>query len=252
MMSAILETKFLNKIYGKGNNKFYALRDVNLKVNKGEFVAVMGTSGSGKSTLLHMLSGLDRSTSGEVFLDGISLTSASEAELTKLRGEKIGFIFQFFNLIPVLTAEENVSLPLFILGKYDDQARKKAVDLLNLLGIGRLASSRPSDMSGGQQQRVAIARALITEPKMILADEPTGNLDSRTSKEILDILRHFCDEMNHTIVMVTHDAKVASYAHRIIFMEDGKLIDELNLKNSSQSVSQRVVEITRRIEGELV
>jgi putative ABC transport system ATP-binding protein len=251
-MSTILEAKSLNKIYGEGNNQFYALRDVNLKVNKGEFVAVMGTSGSGKSTLLNMLSGLDRPTSGEVFLDGIALTSASEAELTKLRGEKIGFIFQFFNLIPVLTAEENVSLPLFILGKYDDQARKKVVDLLNLLGIGRLASSRPSDMSGGQQQRVAIARALVTEPKIILADEPTGSLDSRTSKEILDIMRHFCDEMNHTIVMVTHDAKVASYAHRIVFMEDGKLIDELNLKNSSQSVSQRVVEITRRIEGELV
>ncbi|MED4906235.1 ABC transporter ATP-binding protein [Parageobacillus thermoglucosidasius] len=251
-MSTILEAKSLNKIYGEGNNKFYALRDVNLKVNKGEFLAVMGTSGSGKSTLLNMLSGLDRPTSGEVFLDGIALTSASEAELTKLRGEKIGFIFQFFNLIPVLTAEENVSLPLFILGKYDDQARKKVVDLLNLLGIGRLASSRPSDMSGGQQQRVAIARALVTEPKIILADEPTGSLDSRTSKEILDIMRHFCDEMNHTIVMVTHDAKVASYAHRIVFMEDGKLIDELNLKNSSQSVSQRVVEITRRIEGELV
>lgn len=248
-MTLMLEAKSIEKTYGSGDQRFYALRNVDVGVKKGEFVAIMGASGSGKSTLLNVLSGLDKPTKGEVWIAGHNLAAASDAELTKIRSENIGFIFQFFNLIPVLTAEENVSLPVLLSRKDQRKAKKKAKKLLDLVGIGHLAGTRPANMSGGQQQRVAIARALMTEPKIILADEPTGSLDSKTSKDILEILRYFCDNLNHSMIMVTHDANVASYAHRIVFMEDGQLVNELILKDRHLDRRQIIIEITNRIEG---
>lgn len=250
-MSFVLEAKSINKIYGTHDNQFYALKNIHLQVQKGEFLAIMGASGSGKSTLLNVLSGLDKPTSGEVILDNIDITKAGDAALTKIRSENIGFIFQFFNLLSILTAEENVLLPLLLSKRNKNGLKGKAKELLNLLGIGHLHSAHPPNMSGGQQQRVAIARALITDPKIILADEPTGSLDSKTSKEILGILRYFCDTLHHSMVMVTHDANVASYAHRIVFMEDGQLVDELKLKDKQGDRKQVITEITNRIEGVL-
>ncbi|MGG1369345.1 ABC transporter ATP-binding protein [Priestia megaterium] len=250
-MSFVLEAQSINKIYGTQDNQFYALKNIHLQVQKGEFLAIMGASGSGKSTLLNVLSGLDKPTSGKVILDNIDITKARDAALTKIRSENIGFIFQFFNLLSILTAEENVLLPLLLSKRNKNGLKEKAKELLNLLGIGHLHSTHPPNMSGGQQQRVAIARALITDPKIILADEPTGSLDSKTSKEILGILRYFCDTLHHSMVMVTHDANVASYAHRIVFMEDGQLVDELKLKDKQRDRKQVITEITNRIEGVL-
>lgn len=250
-MSFSLEAKSINKIYGTHDNQFYVLKNIHLQIQKGEFLAIMGASGSGKSTLLNVLSGLDKPTSGEVILDNIDITKANDAVLTKIRSKNIGFIFQFFNLLSILTAEENVLLPLLLSKRKKNGSKEKAKELLNLLGIGHLHSTHPPNMSGGQQQRVAIARALITDPKIILADEPTGSLDSKTSKEILGILRYFCDTLHHSMVMVTHDANVASYAHRIVFMEDGQLVDELKLKDKQRDRKQVITEITNRIEGVL-
>ncbi|MED4534215.1 ABC transporter ATP-binding protein [Metabacillus fastidiosus] len=249
-MKTILSIENVNKVYGKGSNKFYALNNVSVKVHEGEFLAIMGTSGSGKSTLLNMMSGLDKPTDGEVILNGQKVHSLNDSALTALRRDHIGFVFQFFNLIPVLTALENVTLPVDLAGK--KKAEEKGKELLKLLGIGQLKDSYPSQMSGGQQQRVAIARALITEPKVILADEPTGSLDSKTGKEILNILKHFCDNLNHSLVMVTHDATVASYAHRVIFLQDGVVHDELVLKNKNLTTKESISEITRKVEGILL
>ncbi|MDN4865814.1 ABC transporter ATP-binding protein [Priestia megaterium] len=246
-MKTILSVENITKIYGEDSNQFYALRDVSVTVKEGEFLAIMGTSGSGKSTLLNMMSGLDKPTKGEVILDGQKINHLKDSALTTIRRDNIGFIFQFFNLIPVLTAIENVTLPIDLAGKR--KAETKGKEILKLLGISQLKDSYPSQMSGGQQQRVAIARALVTEPKIILADEPTGSLDSKTGKEILNILRHFCDNLNHSLVMVTHDANVASYAHRVIFLQDGVIQDELILKNKNLSAKEKVTKITERVEG---
>jgi putative ABC transport system ATP-binding protein len=245
-MNTVLHINHVNKIYGEESNKFYALRDVSVKVREGEFLAIMGTSGSGKSTLLNMMSGLDKPSTGEVILHNQTLNSLNDANLTTLRRDYIGFIFQFFNLIPVLTALENVTLPLDLAGK--NLIKDKAEELLELLGISQLKNAYPHQMSGGQQQRVAIARALITEPKIILADEPTGSLDSKTGNEILNILRHFCDHLNHSLVMVTHDATVASYAHKVIFLQDGMLQEELSLKNKDWTHREKVSHITKKVE----
>lgn len=246
-MKTILSVENITKIYGEDSNQFYALRDVSVTVKEGEFLAIMGTSGSGKSTLLNMMSGLDKPSKGEVILDGQKINYLKDSALTIIRRDNIGFIFQFFNLIPVLTGIENVTLPIDLAGKR--KAETKGKEILNLLGISQLKDSYPSQMSGGQQQRVAIARALVTEPKIILADEPTGSLDSKTGKEILNILRHFCDNLNHSLVMVTHDANVASYAHRVIFLQDGVILDELILKNKNLSAKEKVTKITERVEG---
>ncbi|MFP3888406.1 ABC transporter ATP-binding protein [Priestia filamentosa] len=245
-MNTVLHINHVNKVYGEESNKFYALRDVNVKVKEGEFLAIMGTSGSGKSTLLNMMSGLDKPSTGEVILHNQTLNSLNDANLTTLRRDYIGFIFQFFNLIPVLTTLENVMLPLDLAGKKN--RKDKAEEILELLGISQLKNAYPPQMSGGQQQRVAIARALITEPKIILADEPTGSLDSKTGKEILNILRHFCDHLNHSLVMVTHDATVASYAHKVIFLQDGMLQEELLLKNKDWTHREKVSHITKKVE----
>ncbi|MEH7092377.1 MULTISPECIES: ABC transporter ATP-binding protein [Priestia] len=249
-MKTILSLEDITKVYGEGSNEFYALKNVNVTVREGEFLAIMGTSGSGKSTLLNMMSGLDKPTTGEVILGNQKINNLNDSALTTLRRDNIGFIFQFFNLIPVLTALENVTLPIDLAGKR--KAETKGIEILKLLGISLLKDSYPSQMSGGQQQRVAIARALVTEPKIILADEPTGSLDSKTGKEILNILRHFCDNLNHSLVMVTHDANVASYAHRVIFLQDGTIHDELVLKTKNLSAKEKVSSITARVEGILL
>jgi putative ABC transport system ATP-binding protein len=226
---ALIQAENLTKVYGRGNMAVTALDHVNVSVNAGEFVAVMGPSGCGKSTLLHLLGGLDRASDGRVVIDGHSLADLSDAELTKLRRRKIGFVFQFFNLIPVLNAVENVALPVTLDGASAAVARQKAIDWLTKVGLGDRLNNRPDQLSGGQQQRVAVARALIAEPALVLADEPTGNLDSRASKEIADLLRQVADAWGRAVVVVTHDADVAARADRIILLKDGKIVDEQKL-----------------------
>lgn len=217
----VLETRNLKKVYGTGDTAVHALRGVSLTVEKGEFVAIVGTSGSGKSTLLHMLGGLDRPTAGEVIVDGRSVFSLKDEELTIFRRRKIGFIFQSYNLIPVLSVYDNIVLPIQLDGSEPDQ---KYTDLL--IRALRLESKRkdlPNNLSGGQQQRVAIARALATKPAIILADEPTGNLDSRTSQDVMGVLKITSQKLRQTIVMITHNEEIAQLADRIIRIEDGRI-----------------------------
>ena len=236
----LIQTENLTKKYGQGDAAVVALDHVNMSVNPGEFVAVMGPSGCGKSTLLHLLGGLDRPTDGRVMIDGTSLSNMSDNDLTRLRRRKIGFIFQFFNLIPILSSIENAALPLVLDGKSSSQAREKAVEWLQKVGLGNRLNGRPDELSGGQQQRVAIARALVTEPALILADEPTGNLDSRASDEIAGLLRQVAKEWGRSVLMVTHDPRLAAYADRIIFLKDGKLVNEAHLE-AGQDRNQEVV-----------
>jgi putative ABC transport system ATP-binding protein len=225
---AILQVENLTKMYGSGPAAVTALDHVNLSIEAGEFVAIMGSSGSGKSTLLHLLGGLDRPTEGRVLLEGTDIATLDDTKLTVLRRKKIGFVFQFFNLIPVLTAQENVALPLTLDGGHPD-AGERARAWLERVGLGRRLSNRPSQLSGGEQQRVALARALITDPALVLADEPTGNLDSRGADDIMGLLRRSVDEWGRTVVMVTHDARMAAYAGRIIFVKDGSIVDDTRL-----------------------
>ena len=225
---AIIEAKDLTQVYGRGSAAVKALDHVNINIEPQEFVAIMGPSGSGKSTLLHLLGGLDSPTEGTVLLDGHDLSKLDDKSLTILRRQKIGFVFQFFNLIPVLSAVENVALPLVLNGSGGD-ATEKAQTWLKRVELGDRMAHKPSEMSGGQQQRVALARALVTEPAVILADEPTGNLDSRGAEEMLRWLRRTVDEWGRTVVMVTHDPRMAAYADRIIFMKDGTVVDDTKL-----------------------
>jgi putative ABC transport system ATP-binding protein len=214
----------LTRRYGEGDTAVDALRGVSLDVRKGELTAVMGPSGSGKSTLMHILAGLDRPTTGEVTIAGTKLSTLNDNELTKLRRKHIGFVFQFFNLLPMLDAEENVVLPLSIAGEKPDKAWVN--DLLRQVGLADRRSHRPAELSGGQQQRVAIGRALVNKPTIIFADEPTGNLDSKTSGEILELLERSVRELNQTIVMVTHEPRAASIADRVLFLDDGLVVRE--------------------------
>jgi putative ABC transport system ATP-binding protein len=211
--------------YGEGATAVDALRGVDLAVTAGELVAVMGPSGSGKSTLMHTLAGLDKPSDGTVTVAGTEITGLDDAKLTLLRRQHIGFVFQFFNLLPMLTAEENVTLPLAIAGERPEAAWLDEV--LEKTGLAARRKHRPAELSGGEQQRVAIARALITKPTILFADEPTGNLDSKTGGEILDLLRESADAYGQTIVMVTHDPRVASIADRILFIADGRIVNEL-------------------------
>jgi putative ABC transport system ATP-binding protein len=215
----------LTRRYGEGDTAVDALRGVSLEVPSGQLTAVMGPSGSGKSTLMHILAGLDKPTSGEVTLAGRNISKLGDSDLTKLRRQHIGFIFQFFNLLPMLTAEENVVLPLSIAGEKPDP--KWVMELLGRIGLTDRRTHRPAELSGGQQQRVAIGRALVSKPTIVFADEPTGNLDSTTSGEILELMRSSVDAYGQTTVMVTHDPRAASIADRILFLDDGLIVKEL-------------------------
>ncbi|HET8555676.1 MAG TPA: ABC transporter ATP-binding protein [Gaiellaceae bacterium] len=220
-----VEARNLTRRYGEGETAVDALRGVDLDVRSGELVAVMGPSGSGKSTLMHILAGLDKPTSGTVEIAGTEITGLDDTKLTRLRREHIGFVFQFFNLLPMLDAEENVVLPLSIAGEKPD--RSWLDSLLGQMGLAERRKHRPSELSGGQQQRVAIARSLVTRPTILFADEPTGNLDSKTGGEILELMRASVDAFGQTTVMVTHEARAAAIADRILFLEDGLIVKEL-------------------------
>ena len=219
---SILETRNLRKIYGSGDTEVRALDGVNLSVNSGEFVAIVGTSGSGKSTLLHMLGGLDRPTSGSVIVDGKDIFSLKDEALTIFRRRKIGFVFQSYNLVPVLNARENIVLPIQLDGGKVDQSYVNQV--IEALGLEQKLQNLPSQLSGGQQQRVAIARALVTKPAIILADEPTGNLDSKTSQDVLSLMKVTGQKFAQTMVMITHNEEIAQMADRIVRIEDGRIV----------------------------
>ncbi|RXI43610.1 ABC transporter ATP-binding protein [Clostridium tetani] len=220
----VLKTIDLSKSYGSGDTKVDALKNINISINEGEFVAVVGASGSGKSTLLHLLGGVDKPTSGKVIVDGADIYALSEKELAVFRRRKIGFIFQFYNLIPVLTAEENITLPILLDNKKVD--KKYEEELINILGLKNRRNHLPSELSGGQQQRVSIGRALAYKPSIILADEPTGNLDSKNSKEIIELLRFSVQKYHQTLIIITHDLNIASQADRIITIEDGFVVKD--------------------------
>ncbi|MEW9097351.1 MAG: ABC transporter ATP-binding protein [Clostridiaceae bacterium] len=226
----ILKVENLSKIYGKGSNKVEALKNVNLSVTKGEFVAIVGASGSGKSTLLHLLGGLDRPTNGKVVIDGESIYNYKEEKLAIFRRRKIGFVFQFFNLIPVLDVEENIALPALL--DKDNIDKKYLEELIEILGLKDRKSHLPSELSGGQQQRVSIGRALLNKPSIILADEPTGNLDSKNSKEVIELLKFTAKKYNQTLILITHDVNLASMADRIITIADGEITSDKNLKSN--------------------
>ena len=222
---AAVEARDLTRVYGEGETAVEALRGVDIEVSSGELVAVMGPSGSGKSTLMHILAGLDKATSGTVMIAGTEITHLNDSQLTHLRRKHIGFVFQFFNLLPMLDAEENVVLPLTIAGQKPDKAWLD--QLLEKMGLDKRRSHRPSELSGGQQQRVAIARSLVTRPTILFADEPTGNLDSKTSGEILDLLRDSTESYGQTTVMVTHEPRAAAIADRVLFLGDGLIVQEM-------------------------
>ena len=225
----------LTKIFGEGETRVTALNSISVRFTRGTFTAIMGPSGSGKSTLMHCLAGLDRITSGQVFLAGMEISNLPDAKLTTLRRDNVGFIFQSFNLLPMLTAEENILLPLDLAGRKPDRALWD--QLITGLGIGDRLKHRPSELSGGQQQRVACARAMITKPHVVFADEPTGALDSKSGANLLGYLRHCVDDLGQTIIMVTHDAKAASYADRTLMLLDGRIVDDI-ASPTAESVSE--------------
>jgi putative ABC transport system ATP-binding protein len=239
----VVEAHELTRVYGKGDTAVHALRGITLGVERGKLTAVMGPSGSGKSTLMHLLAALDEPTEGHVTIAGTRLGELSDAEVTKLRREHIGFIFQFFNLLPMLTAEQNVVLPLTLGGRKPEAGFFE--DLVQKVGLQDRLTHRPAELSGGQQQRVAIARALVSRPSVVFADEPTGNLDSKTGGEILDLLRGSVRDYGQTLVMVTHDARAAATADRILFLADGSIVKELRGADEHQ-VLAAVEEIALR------
>jgi putative ABC transport system ATP-binding protein len=228
-MPVILEARELVKRYPLGEGEVEALRGVSLQVEQGEFVAIMGSSGSGKSTMLQLLGGLDLPTSGEVVIDGIGISALDEEHRTLTRRAKTGFVFQFFNLIPLLSVAENVALPFLIAGDPATRHRQRVEELLTMVGLADKARHKPDQLSAGEQQRVALARALATGPAILLADEPTGNLDYTTGAEILDLLWDSADRLGQTIVLVTHDARAAAYADRVLVVRDGTILDEIAL-----------------------
>ena len=220
----ILRIEHLSKIYGKGDTEVRALDDVSFTVPKGQFVAIIGPSGSGKSTLLHILGGVDTPTDGHVYVDGTDITTLDETALAIFRRRQIGLIYQFYNLIPILTVEENMTLPLLLDGKKVDRVHFDS--LVQVLGLPHRLGHLPSELSGGQQQRVSIGRALMNNPAILLADEPTGNLDSKNSKEIVELLRQFNKALNQTVIIITHDERIALDADRVIAVEDGKIVKD--------------------------
>ena len=228
---AILEVKNLTKVYGKGDNQVIALNHVSFEVNKGEFVAIVGPSGSGKSTLLHLIGGVDKPTSGEVYVNGINVYTQNEENLAIFRRREVGLIYQFYNLIPILTVEENMTLPVLLDNRKVD--KKRLNELLKILMLEGRSQHLPKELSGGQQQRVSIGRALMNGPSLVLADEPTGNLDSKNSKEVIDLLKLTQKKYNQTLIIITHDEKIAMQADRIIVIEDGKIKKDEVLNNEN-------------------
>ena len=224
-MDEILKVENLTKVYGKGENKVVAVDNVSFSVKRGEFVAIVGSSGSGKSTILHLIGGVDRPTSGKVYIEGKDVYSLNEENLAIFRRRQVGLIYQFYNLIPILNVEENITLPLSLDNR--DVNKKKLDDLIKLLGLSDRRNHLPNELSGGQQQRTSIGRAMITSPAIILADEPTGNLDSKSSDEIVELLKKSNRDYNQTIVMITHNMDIAKEADRIIKIEDGKVVKEV-------------------------
>ncbi len=243
---SIVSARGLVKIYGKGEAEVRALDGVDVDITRGELTAVMGPSGSGKSTLMHCLAGLDHATAGQITVDGDDIGRASQRKLTRLRRDRIGFVFQAFNLIPTLTAEENITLPADIARRPVDRAWFDEV--VDTIGLRDRLDHRPTELSGGQQQRVACARALVSKPAVVFADEPTGNLDSHAAAEVLGFLRHSVDELGQSVVMVTHDPTAASYAHRVLFLADGKLVAEL-ADPTPQSVLDALRDLTVAADG---
>lgn len=227
----LIRTKNLSKYYAVGDETIKALDDVNLEIERGQIVAILGTSGSGKSTLLNMLAGLERPTKGEVQIGKFRIDELTEAQLTKFRQRYAGFIFQAYNLLPTLTALENVAFPLCFRGVDKQTREKKAFEMLKLVGIEKRYKHKPAEMSGGQQQRVGIARALVTDPSIIFADEPTGNLDSHTTQEVMELIRNIVDTRHNTVIMVTHDKSVAEYADIIVNISDGKVVSKEYRRN---------------------
>ena len=223
---SVLKASKLRKKYQLGEHTIEALKGVNFDVKKGEFVAIMGPSGSGKSTLLHLLGGLDTPSDGEVTLGDAQLSQLTEYQATLARRHNVGFVFQFFNLLPTLTAEENILLPIIIDGKNPNHYQDRLKQLLELVGLYDRRDHKPDQLSGGEQQRVAVARALVTEPAILLADEPTGNLDTKTGTAIMELLQRSCHELQQTVIVVTHDPRAASYAQRVIFLRDGDVVKE--------------------------
>lgn len=246
----VLEAVDVTKQYSMGEVTVSALHEVCFSVTKGEFVAVMGPSGSGKSTLLHLLGGLDEPTSGKIALAGHTITQLSDDEVTVVRRRKVGFIFQFYNLVPTLTAAENVGLPLLIDGQQIAKHKEKIDNLLMMVGLADRRDHKPDQMSGGQQQRVAIARAFVNAPEIVLADEPTGNLDSKSGTAILELLRQSAEALQQTIVMVTHDPRAASYADRVVFLKDGRIVQHLPIvaKSGESEDIRNIMRVMRDLE----
>jgi putative ABC transport system ATP-binding protein len=240
---AVVAARGVTRVYGEGDTAVNAICGIDLDVERGKLTAVMGPSGSGKSTLMHILAGLDKPTEGEVAIDGTSIGELSDTDLTKLRREHIGFVFQFFNLLPMLTAEENIVLPLELAGGKIDKGWVDSV--IERVGLSDRRKHRPSELSGGQQQRVAIARALVSKPTVVFADEPTGNLDSHTSQEILDLLRDSVESLGQTFVMVSHDPKATAIADRTLFLADGLIVRELG-KATAHEVIETMEAVSRQ------
>jgi putative ABC transport system ATP-binding protein len=239
-MDSIVTANDVRRRYGEGAAAVDALAGVSVDFERGRYSAIMGPSGSGKSTLMHILAGLDRPTGGSVVLDGVEITKLEDGDLTRLRRDKLGFIFQFFNLLPVLTAEENIVLPLSIAGERPDPEWLRR--LVETVGLSDRLTHRPAELSGGQQQRVAVARALISKPAVVFADEPTGNLDSKSSEEVLRLLRQSVDELGQTVVMVTHDPEAASYADRLIVLRDGLVVHD-----AAAGTADDVIELMKEV-----
>jgi putative ABC transport system ATP-binding protein len=239
-MDSIVTATDVRRRYGEGDAAVDALAGVTTSFERGRYSAIMGPSGSGKSTLMHILAGLDRPTAGSVELDGVEITTLDDGDLTRLRRDKLGFIFQFFNLIPVLTAEENIVLPLSIAGKRPDGDWLRR--LVETVGLSDRLTHRPAELSGGQQQRVAVARALISKPAVVFADEPTGNLDSKSSEEVLRMLRQSVDDLGQTVVMVTHDPEAASYADRLVVLRDGRIVHD-----ADAGTAEQVIELMKEV-----
>jgi putative ABC transport system ATP-binding protein len=237
---AIVVARDVERVFGEGPAAVTALDGVDVDFERGHFSAIMGPSGSGKSTLMHILAGLDRPTSGTVELEGTELSGLDDGDLTKLRRDKLGFVFQFFNLLPVLTAEENITLPLSIAGRKPD--RDWLEQLVRRVGLEDRRTHRPSELSGGEQQRVAIARALVSRPAVVFADEPTGNLDTKAGEEVLSLLRRAVDEYGQTVVMVTHDPEAASYADRLVVLRDGRIVHD-----AAAGTAEQVIELMKAV-----